>query len=234
MSVVLVFIVGLIAATLWWLLRQGLMSKPWLETGPSPAMGPQPGPEPGIDAGRTGLIVFLAVVGCLFALFGSAFVMRMDGVALGTLSLPRVLWGNTVQLIVASLFLHRAAAAARRGDAQVLRRDLAVAALATVGFLLGQLIAWRDLTQAGSGLTAGPAASFFYMLTGLHGLHILGGLAALGMAATPRGPAARRLGVNLGLCAAYWDFLLIVWLGLLVLFLGWANRLVDICTGILT
>ena len=71
------------------------------------------------------------------------------------------------------------------------------------------------------------------MLSGLHGLHILGGLGALALVLA-RGGDARRLKAGMALCAAYWDFLLIVWLGLLVLFLGWANQLVDICRAVLT
>ena len=228
MSVILAFLVAVIAVTVWWLLRHGLMSKPWLETGSSPAM--QAGP--GRSTERVGLGIFLVVVGSLFALFGSAFVMRMDLEAWSSLHLPPIVWANTGQLILASLFLHLAAAAARRGDGEGFRRDTMVAALATAGFLVGQLLAWRELTVAGDGLATGPAASFFYLLSGLHGLHILGGVAALGLMAARRN--TKRTPLRAGLCATYWDFLLVVWLGLLVLFLGWANQLVDICRGILT
>jgi cytochrome c oxidase subunit 3 len=230
MSVVLAFIVGVIALAFWWLLRQGILSKPWLETGPSPSVEvPRGG-----SIERVGLGIFLVVVGCLFALFGSAFVMRMDLEAWSSLSLPPIVWANTVQLILASVFLRLAVASARRGDVVGQRRDTAVAALATAGFVVGQLLAWRELVMDGEGLATGPAASFFYLLSGLHGLHILGGLAALGLVVSRSARDMRRLAAGTRLCATYWDFLLIVWLGLMVLFLGWANRLVDICRGILT
>ena len=230
MTVILLFILCVIAVALWWLLRQGLMSKPWLETGPAPvlAMGP------GQSTERVGLGIFLVVIGGLFALFGSAFVMRMDTEIWSSLTLPPIVWANTVLLILASLFLHGAAAAAKRGDRQGLRRATTIAALATTGFLLGQLWAWRELTMGGDGLTTSPGASFFYMLSGLHGLHILGGLGALGLLATQSGADLDRLKPGFGLCAAYWDFLLIVWAGLLVLFLGWANQLADLCRALIT
>ena len=74
-------------------------------------------------------------------------------------------------------------------------------------------------------MTGNPANSFFYLLTGLHGLHILGGLVALARA-VPAAWGARRPGAGSGsaleLCVAYWHFLLFVWLCLLVLFTGWA------------
>ena len=230
MSVILAFLVAVIAAALWWLLRQGIMSKPWLETGPSPAMET----VPGRSIERVGLGIFLVVVGSLFALFGSAFVMRMDLEAWSSLTLPPIVWANTAQLILASLFLHLALSAARRGDRPGLRRDTIIAAMATGGFLVGQVLAWRELAMAGDGLATGPAASFFYLLSGLHGLHIIGGLGALGLVLARGGADMSRLRLNSGLCVAYWDFLLVVWIGLLLLFLGWANQLVDICRGFLT
>ena len=227
MSVVLAFVVPLIAAALWWLFRQGVMTKPWLENEVLAAV-------PVRSTERVGLGIFLVVVACLFALFASAFVMRMDVETWRTLRLPLVVWANTVQLAFASLFLHLAAASARRGDRRGLRRDTTLAALATVGFLVGQLLAWRALTMNGGGLTTSPAASFFYLLSGLHGLHILGGLAALWLVMLQGGAQLSRLKRNTGLCVSYWDFLLIVWLGLLVLFTGGANRIVDICRSVLT
>ena len=234
MTVILLFIVSVIAVALWWLLQQGLMSKPWLETGTFPGL--QAGP--GASVQQAGLGIFLVVIGGLFALFGSAFVMRMDGEIWRSLTLPPVVWVNTMQLILASLFLHLASRNARRGNWPGLRRDMTIGALATAGFLIGQLLAWRELTQGGDGLTTGPAASFFYMLSGLHGLHILGGLGALGLVMMRSGTSPRaatlNIGLNIGLCAVYWDFLLIVWAGLIILFMGWANQFVDICRSILT
>jgi cytochrome c oxidase subunit III len=229
MTVILAFIVSVIVVALWWLLRQGVMTKPWLEIGPSPERAA----GPGRSVERVGLGIFLVVVGGLFALFGSAFVMRMDEEVWWSLTLPKVVWVNTAQLVLASLFLHMASAAARRGDRTGLYRDTAVAGLATLGFVVGQLLAWRELTAGGDGLATGPAASFFYLLSGLHGLHIAGGLVALVLVARG-GTDPGRQTRNLGLCAVYWDFLLIVWAGLLVLFLGWANQVVDICRAVLT
>jgi cytochrome c oxidase subunit III len=230
MTVILAFLVGAIAIAFWWLLRQGIMSKPWLETGAVTTIE-TPG---GRAIERVGLGIFLVVVGSLFALFASAFIMRMDLEAWASLRLPPIVWANTGQLLLASLFLHLATSSANRGDASGLRRDLAVASLATAGFLVGQLLAWRELTLGGDGLATGPGASFFYLLSGLHGLHILGGLAALGLLIFRGASDTLRLEAGTRLCRTYWDFLLFVWLGLLVLFLGWANRLVDICRSILT
>ncbi|MFX5494500.1 cytochrome c oxidase subunit 3, partial [Acinetobacter baumannii] len=78
----------------------------------------------------------------------------------------------------------------------------------------GQLLAWRQLSAAGYWLAANPANTFFYLLTALHGLHVAGGLAALGRVTVRawRGSDAGRLALSVELCATYWHFLLVIWL----------------------
>lgn len=230
MTIILVFIISVIALSFWWLLRQGVMTRPWLETG---EVG-EASIKPAFPVERAGLVVLLVVIGSLFALFGSAFVMRIDLEPWSLLTLPWSVWANTVLLLLACVFFHLAKRSATRGDLSGVRRDMIGAGLATSGFLGGQVLVWRMLQGAGDGLASGPAASFFYLLSGLHGLHILGGIAALAMVLARGGTDLRRIRLWVGLCAAYWDFLLIIWLGLLILFMGWANRFVDICRSILT
>lgn len=230
MTIILAFIVSVVALSFWWLLRQGVMSKPWLETGVIGEMAT----KPEFSVERVGLGIFLVVIGSLFALFGSAFVMRMDLETWSSLTLPRAVWFNTVLLFLASVLFHLAKRSALRGDAPGVRRDMMAGGLVTLGFLIGQVLAWRVLQVAGDGLTSGPAASFFYLLSGLHGLHILGGIVALGVVLARSGADPDRIKLRAGLCAAYWDFLLIVWIGVLILFTGWANQLLDICRSVLT
>ena len=69
------------------------------------------------------------------------------------------------------------------------RDGLLAAGLFAFAFLAGQLMVWRQLAAAGYFLTANPANAFFYLITALHGLHLLGGLVAWGRA-TPRCGAA--------------------------------------------
>ena len=118
-----------------------------------------------------------------------------------------------------------------------LRPALAAGLLLATLFLAGQIEAWRQLSAAGYVLADNPANSFFYLLTGLHGLHILGGLAVTGRT-TIRAFAARmppeRLRLNVDLCATYSHFMLAVWLILLALFAGWANNFVDLCRQLLS
>jgi cytochrome c oxidase subunit 3 len=239
-SVVLVFLLVVIGFSLWWLTQQRVLSRPWLEVGPDPAGGPQ---EIGIPTPKLALGVFLAVVGALFALFASAYIMRTEFVDWRPMPVPRIVWLNTLLLVLASVLLQCALVACRRGDAATLRLGLVAGTVATLGFLAGQLAAWRELEASGFLVGGNPSNSFFYVLTGLHGLHLVGGLVALGLtvplawqpATVEPGPEAPPpLRLRLELCAMYWHFLLLVWFGLLVLFTGWAAQFVAVCRALLT
>ncbi|MCT8989756.1 cytochrome c oxidase subunit 3 [Chelativorans sp. SCAU2101] len=235
MSVILVLIVVVAGFSFWWLLQQRVLAKPWLEYGVHTAL-----PETDVShmpTAKIGLGIFLAVVASLFALFASAYFMRMEYADWQSPPLPRILWFNTVILVLASLALHFAVRAVREGRPDVARLALAAAGLASLLFLAGQLTAWRELTAGGYFLDTNPANGFFYLMTGIHGLHILGGLAALARATVRAWTEERideRLRLGVELCATYWHFLLLVWLGVFVLLAGWAGDLVALCRQLLT
>ncbi|WP_154445886.1 cytochrome c oxidase subunit 3 [Halovulum marinum] len=223
---VLATIIGL------WLSRQRLASKPWLETGAPPARAEAVAVAPA----RLGLAVFLAVVGGLFAMLGSAFVMQIDEYPWQLVPLPRMIWFSTAALVAASLALHRAAGAARRAEPG--RRDAALAAatLATLAFLAGQGLVWRALGDGGVVLSGTPAGSLVYLITGLHGLHVLGGLVALGRVwlRQAQRPGSAQARAAIALCAIYWHALLFVWLALIALFSGLANEVLALFGALLT
>jgi cytochrome c oxidase subunit III len=135
---------------------------------------------------------------------------------------PALLWINTGVLMLASAAFQWARSAADREDAEALKTALLAAGAATLAFMAGQVWAWRQLTGTGYLLAGNPANTFFYLITAAHGLHLIGGLVALGRnilrAWRGEDPARLRLGVEL--CGMYWDFLLLMWLilfGLLML-----------------
>lgn len=235
MSVILIFLVALMAAMLWWLLRQGLLSKPWLEVGVSVGAMTAPAPSPSL-VGRIGLAVFLAVVGSLFALTISAYLMRSGMGDWRPVRLPGILFVNTGALVLSSVALQVAKVGARRGDLASVRSGVWAAGVTALVFLAGQLIAWRQLNAEGYYLASNPANAFFYLVTALHGLHVAGGLVALGRVtrkmAHGAGVAQLRLGVDL--CATYWHVLLMIWLILLALLTDWIGDFVVICRQLLT
>jgi cytochrome c oxidase subunit III len=214
MNIVIFFLGVLAAVALWWLYQQRITAKPWLETGAILDHG-----APSLPAAKVGLCVFLAIVGMLFALFFSAYLTRTsvpepNVVDLAPLPAPKLLWLNTGALIFSSGALQWAQIAARRGRLEGTTVGLLAGGALTFLFLAGQLIAWRQMVAAGYFLTTSPASSFFYLIIGVHGLHLLGGLVAL---TRTTGKALgsypmRELRLSVELCTIYWHFLLLVWL----------------------
>ena len=234
MSVIVVFMLVIVGISGWWLSHQRILSKPWLEQGAPDIVGDTD--AIGMPTAKIGLGVFLAVVGCLFALFASAYFMRMELPDWQAMPLPRILWFNTGILALSSVALQVAVVATRRDQIDTMRLALVAGGLTALAFLIGQLAAWRELSASGYLLDANPANSFFYLLTAMHGLHIAGGLVALARttskawADVPRD----RLSLSVELCAMYWHFLLFIWVAILVLLAGWAADFVDICRQVLS
>jgi cytochrome c oxidase subunit III len=225
---------GLAAIAGWWLSRQRLTAKPWLEQGVTVDLREEGPSSP--PAAKIGLGVFLAVVGSLFALFISAYSMRMTMVDWRALPIPRLLWFNTAVLVLSSVALQGAQVAARRNDMNGVIVGLCAGGASAVTFLVGQLLAWRELSIAGYFLASNPANSFFYLITAVHGLHLMGGLVALGRTTAKvwHGAPVTEVRLSVELCAIYWHFLLLVWLVLLGLLTGWTDNVIDICRQLLS
>jgi len=154
MSVILVFLLVIAGFAGWWLSHQRLTTKPWLEQGLA-------GDFVGLDrsalpTAKIGLGVFLAVVGCLFSLFTSAYFMRMGLSDWQPLPLPRLLWLNTGVLVLSSIALQCAVVAARRGQTDMVRLGLATAGL-TATTLPRASVAVRPPAWAAAG--DGPVSS---------------------------------------------------------------------------
>ncbi|KWC44268.1 cytochrome c oxidase subunit 3 [Burkholderia ubonensis] len=163
------------------------------------------------NANRVGLIVFMAVATTLFSLLLLAYGMRMREPDWQPIPHPALLWWNTGALALASLAMQRARQLTLRRAAW-----LACGGVLAAVFVIGQLAAWRVLSAAGQTVAVNPSNSFLYLLTGLHGLHVLGGLVAWAVTiAHLRRANPFRAQRAIALCAIYWHFLLAVWLVLL-------------------
>jgi len=172
---------------------------------------------------RLGMWVFLGTVTMLFAAFSSAFMVRSAGTDWHAMPLPRILWWNTALIMLSSVVLdygRRCANQSRWGSAAA---AVGGAGLLGLLFLMGQLDAWRQLAQAGISVPTGPFAASFYMMTGLHALHLMAALALLGWGAWRlwRGALDDEVAVRgvASLCATFWHFLGGLWLYLFAMML---------------
>ena len=147
MSAIILFMAGIAAIAGWWLSQQRLGAKPWLEEGVIADLREES--PSSLPPAKIGLGVFLAVVGSLFALFISAYSMRMNMVDWRALPVPRLLWFNTGVLISSSIALQWAHVAARRNDMDGVIIGLCAGGASAVTFLIGQLLAWQQLSARG-------------------------------------------------------------------------------------
>lgn len=182
---------------------------------------------------RIGLWIFLAVITSLFCLFVSAYYMRMGHHAghgapgavgdWAAVRDPSILWFNTLLLICGSVAMQSTKAAIARGQTQQVRVRLFAAGLLTFAFLIGQWLAWRELRYSELFSPANPAVAFFYVLTAVHGLHLVGGLVVWARTLTRslrKDVELIDVRLSVELTSVYWHYLLLVWLGLFAILLS--------------
>jgi cytochrome c oxidase subunit 3 len=192
---------------------------------------------------RLGLIVALTAVVMIFVSYSSAYVVRQGLPTLdprtGTLvrdwlplQLPNFLLVNTLILLVSTLTMElarrqavRTAVATGNVSHAATRTEpdrmpwLALTAILGLSFLAGQWLVWRELAASGFYVDTSPSSSFFYLLTGTHGIHLFGGILALlaaAAAALLRKSAVSR-GVVVDATAWYWHFMTFLWVYILCL-----------------
>lgn len=129
------------------------------------------------------------------------------------------LWFNTLILFVCSATLQWTRVVLKQEKRNKVKFGMLLGGVLTLCFVLGQLLVWREMSAQGYYLASNPANSFFYVLTGLHGIHLIGGLWVWARAfiKVMLGHKLRDIRVSVELCAVYWHFLLLVWLVLFVL-----------------
>ena len=185
-------------------------------------------------AARVGLIVFMTVASVLFLLLVVAYADRMLFEDWRPTPRQGLLWVNTGLLVASSAALQWAWVSWRRGRAEDSRNALLGGGAFATAFLAGQVVAWRDLAATIGFDITNPAIAFFYLITALHGLHLIGGLVAWWrtISGLMRRIEPGRTALRVRLCATYWHYLLVLWLVLFgLLFSGDDNltAFLEIC-----
>jgi cytochrome c oxidase subunit 3 len=197
---------------------------------PFPPGGEEPARDETPHHYRIGVWVAVASILMLFMALTSAYVFRAAVAGWQALRTPPMLWASTAIILASSVAFELARRNLRRDDAAAYRRWLGVAVLLGFAFLASQLLAWRGLIAQGIYLASSPHSSFFYLLTGLHGLHLLGGICALcylliRASRDARPGAARVSGVKrraaVDAVGIYWHFMDGLWVYLFGLLFLW-------------
>jgi cytochrome c oxidase subunit III len=193
---------------------------------------------------RLGLGVGVLGIVMVFVSFTSAYIVRQGLPTLDPrtntlvhdwfpLPLPALLFFNTGLLLISSVTMELARRQVARfstptGAAPIPNvftgREgtilwLALTAVLGISFLKGQWTVWREMEASGFYVASSPSSSFVYLLTGTHGVHLLGGIFALlavGATVLFRRPAESRV-VVLDVTAWYWHFMTLLWIYILCL-----------------
>jgi cytochrome c oxidase subunit 3 len=176
--------------------------------------------------------VALASIMMLFTALSSAYIVRSRLSTAGDwqpIAMPQMLWLSTSLILLSSATIEVARKFIRRGEVRAYRRWLSWTALLGLGFLATQLLAWRELVAQGIYLATNPHSAFFYLLTAVHGLHLLGGILMLAFllarALKDRGGdaavARARREDTAGAVAVYWHFMDGLWIYLFLLLFLW-------------
>ena len=171
----------------------------------------------------TAIAIGLVSILMFFMALASAFIVlrRGSGVWI-TVHLPFVVWPNTCVLLASSFTLESARQRLFLADASGFRKFW----LATTGlgllFVVGQLVAWRQLVAQGIYIASNQASSFFYIFTGAHAVHLLGGVGALLFVSFGKFEKTKiSLPAAAEITSYYWHFMDGLWIFLLaLLYLG--------------
>jgi cytochrome c oxidase subunit 3 len=178
------------------------------------------GATPGVfgDTERVGLWAFLATVTMLFVGFTSALLLRRASPDWQPLPVPSLLYASSAALVLSSVLLGIARRRLLGWDLAASQSWLLASGLLGLAFVAAQLGAWRQLAAQGVFLSSNPSSSFFYVLTGIHIVHLLGGLGWWSVVALKLRRMAFAPGEDgLGLFATYWHYLGALWIYLLLL-----------------
>ena len=169
---------------------------------------------------KTGVWVAFAAITMSFAALTSALVVR-QGAALEWyhITLPPILYLNTLVLLASSLTLElarRRLAHTRIFESQIAApmRWLVVTLSLGLLFVAGQYVAWLQLKSEGLYLATNPSSSFFYVFTGVHAVHVFGGLCGLIYVMNKLRRSVLRRSTFIA-AAQYWHFMDVLWLYLM-------------------
>lgn len=178
-----------------------------------------------VHPAKFSLWLFIVSIILFFGGLTSAFIVskgiESDIKMWYTFDLPAILYYTTGVLMVSSILLQFGVWGAKKGDFARTRIALVLTFILGVFFLIGQLYAWNMLHDAGVVFGNANSSNYMYLLTGLHGLHIVAGLifVLVVLVNTFRGKYSVGNTIAIENCATFWHFLDLLWIYLFIFLL---------------
>jgi cytochrome c oxidase subunit 3 len=165
--------------------------------------------------------LFIVSVLMIFGALTSAYIVRQAEGNWLIFELPPLLWVNTGVILASSITMQWAYFSAKRDRLESVKIATVITTILGVSFLIGQVLAWGDLVNQKVYLVGNPSGSFVYIISGLHGLHIVGGVIFLLilLRSTYKYKVHSKSMNQIEMCATYWHFLGGLWLYLFVFLL---------------
>jgi len=164
-----------------------------------------------------GLSLGLVSILMFFMALVSAYLVRKGRGDWQPLPVPQILWATTAILVTSSLTVEKARKRLAEGSREGFRVWWGVTTLLGLAFLGGQWMAWMQLREAGVFLATNPSSSFFYLLSGAHGVHVIGGVLALAAVFVRRQYRRVTQAAAAEMASIYWHFMDLLWVFLLLL-----------------
>ena len=180
-------------------------------------------PKRGVYAPLFALWVAMASIVMMFGSLTSAYIVRQAAGNWLEFKVPDIFFFSTIIILLSSVSLHAAYWAFRNGREQLYKIALPVSFALGVTFVILQYYGWMAMYDIGVVLDGNPSGSFFYLISGLHAAHVIGGVFALAVATVhayslsfkPNERRRRRFQIVLH----YWHFVDFLWLYLFIFLL---------------
>jgi cytochrome c oxidase subunit 3 len=173
-------------------------------------------PKPILTVNKWKFIIWLFIITIimLFASQTSAYIVRRAEGNWTEFEIPLIFWYSSLVLIVSSIFMQLSLMAAKKDEFGKLKAFISISFLLGIIFLFMQYMGWQNLQTQGIYLKGNPSGSFYYIITGLHGFHLITGLIVMlfSFYSSLKMDIHSKNLVKLEVCTIYWHFLDLLWI----------------------
>lgn len=178
------------------------------------------------DTYRIVVWILLAAILMMFVALASSYIVLSGNPEWQPVRMPRAFMFSTGLILASSVTMTAARRQLEQGLSKKYQGWLLLTLLLGFAFLACQLKGWKQLVSAGVFISGNPHSSFYFLFTGAHGIHLLGGLTALGFLAARSGrvlsgEASEKRSAAADAVALYWHFMDGLWVCLFLLLWLW-------------
>jgi cytochrome c oxidase subunit 3 len=179
----------------------------------------------GMNPKKFALWLFMVSVIMIFGALTSAYIVRQAAGNWLDFEMPPMFWINTAVILLSSFTMHWAYLSVKRDNLEMSKVAISITVILGLAFLVGQILAWSQLVNKGVYLVgregSGVSGSFLYVISGLHGVHVISGVIFLMVVLVSvfKFKVHSKNLAQIEMCATYWHFLDALWLYLFVFLL---------------